>query len=131
MAVVALILIGMWLLTVVGVRTVLQIRRTSEAGLRVRDRSGTAQWWAKAVSTVGFLAFLAAPIAELAGLEPFPMLDSIPLRVAGAVLAVAGITATFLAQLAMGASWRVDVDPDVRTARWSLPARSGGSEIPC
>lgn len=116
MAVFALVLIGMWLLVIVGVRTVLRIRRTIDAGPAVRDRFGTAQWWARAVSTFGFLAIVAAPIVELVGVEPIPMLDPILLRVAGAVLAIAGIALTLVSQLAMGASWRADVDPDVRTA---------------
>jgi protein-S-isoprenylcysteine O-methyltransferase Ste14/putative flippase GtrA len=43
-------------------------------------------------------------------------LDRGPVRAAGAVLAILGIAVTLAAQLAMGASWRADVDPDARTA---------------
>jgi protein-S-isoprenylcysteine O-methyltransferase Ste14 len=56
---------------------------------------------------------VAAPLAELAGLEPIGALDRSPVRAAGAVL---GIAVTLAAQLAMGGSWRPDVDPDARTA---------------
>ncbi|WP_378730245.1 methyltransferase family protein [Nocardia brasiliensis] len=116
MAVAALVLIGVWLLVAVGARTVVQLRRVGNTEIRVRDRPGTAQWWAKMISTVGFLGIVAAPIAELLGLEPFPVLDAQPIRGTGAALAVAGIALTFVSQLSMGASWRADVDPDVRTA---------------
>lgn len=59
---------------------------------------------------------MAAPLAELAGLDPIPLLDRTPPRTAGVVLVVVGIAATVAAQLAMGASWRPDVDPTTRTA---------------
>jgi Phospholipid methyltransferase len=59
---------------------------------------------------------VAAPLAELAGLEPIGVLDRSPVRAAGVVLVVVGIAVTLAAQLAMGASWRPDVDPAVRTA---------------
>jgi protein-S-isoprenylcysteine O-methyltransferase Ste14 len=68
------------------------------------------------VSTLGFACAVAAPLAELAGLQPIPVLDRTPVRVAGAGLVVVGIAATLAAQLAMGASWRPDVDPTTRTA---------------
>jgi protein-S-isoprenylcysteine O-methyltransferase Ste14 len=45
---------------------------------------------------------VAAPLAELAGLEPLPVLDRTPVRAAGAMLAVVGIAATLAAQQAMG-----------------------------
>jgi protein-S-isoprenylcysteine O-methyltransferase Ste14 len=117
MAVLALVLIAVWLLLVAGLRTLIQTRRTGTASLpRFRDRPGSPQWWARLLSGIGFACALAAPLAELGGLQPIPVLDRIPVRAAGVVLAVVGIAATLAAQLAMGASWRPDVDPDVRTA---------------
>jgi len=65
---------------------------------------------------VGFACAVAAPLAELAGLDPIPILDQTPVRAGGVVLVVLGIAATLAAQLAMGGSWRPDVDPDARTA---------------
>jgi hypothetical protein len=44
------------------------------------------------------------------------------------MLAAAGITATLLAQLSMGASWRIGVDPAERP-RWLPAARSRWSAI--
>ena len=117
MAVLALVLIAVWLLLVAGLRTLIQVRRTGEASApRLRDRPGSPQWWARLLSGVGFACAVAAPLAELAGLDPIPLLDRTPVRVAGAVLAVLGIAATLAAQLAMGSSWRPDVDPAARTA---------------
>jgi Phospholipid methyltransferase len=59
---------------------------------------------------------VAAPLAELSGLDPITILDRTPVRAAGVVLVVVGIAATLAGQLAMDASWRPDVDPTVRTA---------------
>ena len=117
MAVLALVLIAVWLLLVAGLRTLIQIRRTGATSApRFRDRPGSPQWWARLLSSVGFACALAAPLAELAGLDPIPFLDRTPVRAAGVVLVVAGIAATLAAQGAMGASWRPDVDPTARTA---------------
>jgi protein-S-isoprenylcysteine O-methyltransferase Ste14 len=117
MAVLALVLLTAWLLLVAGLPTVIQLRRTGAASVpRFRDRPGSAQWWARLLSGVGFACAVAAPLAELAGLQPITILDRTPVRTAGAVLVVVGIAATVVAQLAMGASWRPDVDPKARTA---------------
>jgi protein-S-isoprenylcysteine O-methyltransferase Ste14 len=117
MAVLALVLIAAWLLLVAGLRTLIQTRRTGAASApRFRDRPGSAQWWARLLSTLGFACAVAAPLAELAGLDPIPVLLRTPVRTAGVLLVVVGIAATLAAQLAMGASWRPDVDPDTRTA---------------
>jgi protein-S-isoprenylcysteine O-methyltransferase Ste14 len=116
MAILALALIAAWLLLVAGLRTLIQIRRTGDASApRCQDRPGSPQW-ARLLSGVGFGCAVAAPLAELAGLDPITILDRTPFRVAGVALVVLGIAATFAAQLAMGASWRPDVDPTMRTA---------------
>jgi protein-S-isoprenylcysteine O-methyltransferase Ste14 len=117
MAFLSLVLIAAWLLLVACLRTVIQIRRTGSASVvRFRDRPGSPQWWSRLLSGVGLACCVAAPVAELAGLDPVAGLDRTPVRIAGAVLAVLGIAGTLAAQLAMGASWRADVDPDTRTA---------------
>ena len=116
MAVLALVLIAARLLLVAGLRTAIQIRRTGETGApRFKDSPGFPQSWARLLSTLGLACLVAAPLAELAGLDPVPLLGRTLVRAAGAVLAGLGIAATFAAQLAMGASWRADVDPDART----------------
>ncbi|WP_020525285.1 methyltransferase family protein [Catelliglobosispora koreensis] len=106
-----------FLLVAFGYRTLVQWRRTRDTGLRLdAGPVGGLRWWAK----IGFLGAVglcaAAPVAGLAGLQPLPPLDFPVLRWAGVVLAVAGIAATLAAQLAMGDSWRIGVDPAERTA---------------
>jgi protein-S-isoprenylcysteine O-methyltransferase Ste14 len=54
-------------------------------------------------------------LALLDVVEPIPTLDTTAAHVAGLFLAVAGIGLTFYAQVAMGASWRIGVDPGERT----------------
>ncbi|MBC6458992.1 methyltransferase family protein [Actinomadura sp. HBU206391] len=58
---------------------------------------------------------MAAPVADLGGLEPLAILDQVVFAVAGVVIAVAGVTTTLLAQWAMGDSWRIGVAEGERT----------------
>lgn len=113
MAVAALILFGVFLLLGGGVRITVQQRRTGESG--VRRPSGAFHWCARLTSALGGIAAgVAAPIADLLGLGPLPILDQPALRATGLVLATASIVAVFACQLAMGASWRTTVDPGER-----------------
>lgn len=115
MAVVALVLFAVFLLLDGGVRIAVQRRRTGESG--VRRPVGFLHWCARLASALGGLAAgVAAPIAELLGLDPLPGLDRTGLRGGGAVLAALSIVAVFACQLAMGASWRTTVDPAERPA---------------
>ncbi|HMJ02086.1 MAG TPA: isoprenylcysteine carboxylmethyltransferase family protein [Conexibacter sp.] len=101
-----------------GVRTLVQIRRTGSSGFHgVGGRPASAEW----LAGVGFVVALAvgftAPLLALLGVvEPIAALDTAPLHIAGVMLAVAGIATTFIAQVAMGTSWRIGVDPGERTA---------------
>ena len=115
MAVLALILVGIWVVLVSFVRGAIQYRRTGSSPVRLRDRPGSPQWWARLVSTVGVVLALAAPLAELGGLAAFPVLDQPLIRWGGVVLVLVGIAITTGSQIAMGGSWRADVDPDART----------------
>lgn len=99
-----------------GVRSWVQWRRTGATGF-IRPRRG-----APAVETVASTMFVlslvllaAAPIADLAGAARIAVLDDPGVAVAGFVLATAGIVLTIVAQLAMGDSWRIGVDPDAHT----------------
>ena len=115
MAVVALVLFAVFLLLDGAVRIAVQRRRTGESG--VRRPVGVFHWVARLASALGGLAAgVAAPVAELLGLDPLPALDETGLRGAGAVLAALGVAAVFAGQLAMGASWRTTVDPGERPA---------------
>ncbi|MEU4773416.1 isoprenylcysteine carboxylmethyltransferase family protein [Micromonospora sp. NPDC023644] len=112
----ALLLYLLGLLLAFGWRTLTQWRRTGDTGLRLdAGPPGTLRWWAKLLFVAALVLGSAGPAAALAGLPPLPVLDNRPLHVVGLVVTVAGIGATLAAQLAMGASWRIGVDPDERT----------------
>ena len=115
MAVLDLVLVGVWVVLVSFVRGAIQYRRTGSSPVRLRDRPGSPQWWARFVSTVGVVLAIAAPAAELAGFPAFAPLDQPLVRWSGVVLVVLGIVMTIGSQVAMGRSWRADVDPDATT----------------
>jgi len=115
MAVLDLVLVGVWVVLVSFVRGAIQYRRTGSSPVRLRDRPGSPQWWARFVSTVGVVLAIAAPLAELAGFPAFAPLDRPLVRWSGVVLVVLGIVITIGSQVAMGRAWRADVDPDART----------------
>lgn len=118
MAVLALALYLGYLALAFGLRTVIQLRRTGSSGFHgLGGRPGSPEWIAGVGFALALLLGLAAPVLALAGVvEPIDALDTAALHASGAVIAVAGIVATFLAQVAMGASWRIGVDPAERTA---------------
>ena len=117
MAVLALALFGLYAVIGFGLRSVLQRRRTGDAGFRgVSGRPGSVEWWAGIAFVGAVLIGLLGPVTGLAGLGEIAILDRPWVHALGVVLACAGIAATFLTQLAMGESWRVGVDPAERTA---------------
>ncbi|WP_407836149.1 isoprenylcysteine carboxylmethyltransferase family protein [Streptomyces sp. DSM 116496] len=117
MAVLALALYAAFLLIAGGMRALIQYRRTGDLGAR-HGRTGTAQWWGSIAPCLGsLLTGILAPAADITGLmHPLPGLDTLPVRITGVALAALGIAATFTAQLAMGASWRIGGDPGETTA---------------
>jgi protein-S-isoprenylcysteine O-methyltransferase Ste14 len=119
MATLALILYAVYLALAFGVRILIQVRRTGSTGfLGLHGRPGSAEWiWIAGVGfAVALLVGAAAPVLALLDLvEPISALDTPVTHVVGTLLAVAGIGATFYAQVAMGASWRIGVDPAERT----------------
>jgi protein-S-isoprenylcysteine O-methyltransferase Ste14 len=118
MAVAALVLFGITLSLTFGVRIALQVRRTGSTGVHgLPSDAGAAEWLAGAFFITGLASGAAAPVLALLGvLEPIPALDGTVGHVVGLTLALAGVVLTFLAQLAMGDSWRIGVDPGERTA---------------
>lgn len=117
-AIVALALFATWALLAGVGRMALQRRRTGDSGFRfAAGAPGSRQWWANRISAAGsVLVGVAAPVADFLGLGPVaPALSAPSLRSAAAVVAAAGVVATYLAQLAMGAAWRIGVDPTERT----------------
>jgi protein-S-isoprenylcysteine O-methyltransferase Ste14 len=111
----ALGLYVLYLALAFGLRGWLQWRRTGDAGFRFGGlRASGAERAGALLFVLSLVLGLAAPVAELAGaLAAFE-----PLRapVAGTLLTLAGIAGTLHAQLEMGTSWRVGVDPNERTA---------------
>ena len=117
MATLALVLYGVYLVLAFGLRTLLQVRRTGSTGFHgLGGRPGSAEWLAGVGFTLALLMGAAAPVLALLDVvEPIDALDGSVGHVVGALLAIGGIVATFLAQVAMGTSWRIGVDPQERT----------------
>lgn len=113
---VVLVLVVLWLGIASGLRIYLVYRRTGEIRTPVPAMSGSAQWWARVVSSVAILFVFLAPIADLLGwLEPIQLLDRDIVRWLGLALYVLGIIGTLYAQSAMGDSWLPDIDPTRKT----------------
>ncbi|HEY7267545.1 MAG TPA: isoprenylcysteine carboxylmethyltransferase family protein [Solirubrobacterales bacterium] len=101
-----------------GVRVLVQLRTTGETGLiGLRGGAGLADW-ASGVLFVGGMAMGVISIVLVLNdsLATIGGIDTTPVNVVGAVLAAVGGTAVFLAQLGMGASWRIGVSDDQDTA---------------
>jgi protein-S-isoprenylcysteine O-methyltransferase Ste14 len=110
--------LGLYLLYVAlafGLRAWLQWRRTGDAGFRFGGLRASGAERAGGLLFVLALALgLAAPVLELLG--ALPAFEALRAPLAGTLLALAGIAGTLHAQLEMGTSWRVGVDPSERTA---------------
>lgn len=117
MATLALVLYAVYLLLAFGLRTLIQYRRTGSTGFHgLGGRPGSAEWIAGVGFAVALLLGAAAPVLALLGwVEPIASLDTSAAHVLGNALALLGIAATIYAQLAMGTSWRIGVDPEERT----------------
>lgn len=114
MARLALALFVVFLALGFGLRAFLQWRRTGDAGFRLGAFAGSGAEREGALLFAAALALgLAAPLLELSGaLAAFEALRAPWL---GALLWLVGMTGMLHAQLAMGSSWRVGVDPNERT----------------
>ena len=115
MATLALALYLVYIALAFGLRGWLQWRRTGDTGFRLGALKAPLAERAGALLFVLSLALgLLGPVLELLGvLSAFEALRS---PVLGTLLSLAGIAGTLHAQLEMGASWRVGVDPSERTA---------------
>lgn len=117
MAAAALALYAILAVITFGVRVAVQLRRTGSTGLHgLPPGAGALEWVAGGLFTGGLAMVALALVLAAAGiLDPVAALDGPAGHVAGTGLAVAGICLTFGAQLAMGDSWRVGVDPEEHT----------------
>ncbi len=114
MGVVALALYLLGVVVLFGVRSWVQRRRTGSSGFKgVSGSLGRVEWLGGVLFVAAILLGIAAPALWVIG-----AVDADPpawMQVAGLVVAVVGLVATVGAQTAMGASWRIGVDPAERT----------------
>lgn len=114
---VALACYALYLLLAFVLRSVVQLRRTGSTGFRgISGRLGAAERVSGALFALALAGGAAAPALALADVaEPVGALDGAGWQGAGVALFAAGLAGTLGAQLAMGRSWRIGVDPDERT----------------
>ena len=117
MPVVALVAYGLYLALAFGLRILLQLRRTGSTGFKgVSGSIGSPEWLAGVLFVTAFVIGAAAPVLALADVvEPVAALDKTAINVAAIALYAVGLTGTLVAQIAMGASWRIGVDESERT----------------
>lgn len=114
----ALALLALYGLLALGMRMLLQLRRTGTTGFTgLPGAPGSAERiCGLLLATAIVLCLAGGPLLQLAGaLDPIAALDGDPATVLGFLLASLGIAITLLAQLAMGEAWRIGVDPSERT----------------
>ena len=116
MATLAAVLLAFFLVLTLLVRMAIQLRSTGKTGLIGLRHGGPLDW----LSALLFVGGMAAGIVSIQlvlqdSLQPIDALEVDALHVIGIVLAVSGGTAVFLAQLGMGASWRIGVSDEERT----------------
>ena len=105
--VVAAVLDVVFLVVAFGARTFVQIRRTGESGWRLGAPRSLAEGLARG-SMVASGLLLAGAVLLGDGRDGLPV-------VVGTVVCLAAIGLVWVAQLQMGASWRIGVDPDETT----------------
>ena len=117
MPVIALALFAVFGALGFGWRSWTQRRRTGSSGFRgVSGRLGSAEWFAGVGFVVALLAAVVAPVLQLIDVvAPVGVLHASWIQTAGIGIAVLGIAATVYAQLDMGDSWRIGVDPSETT----------------
>lgn len=109
----AVVLFGVWFLVVFVVRSVVQKRTTGDSGIRpgaFAPDASMIERFAYLLLIGAFAGAIAAPIADMAGVDP--LTDSDLISVVGVVVAIVGIAATYMAQMGMGSEWRIGVDRD-------------------
>jgi protein-S-isoprenylcysteine O-methyltransferase Ste14 len=112
----ALFLLILFHVIAFGLRSWQQYRRTGSTGFRgLSGRPGSLEWLGGVLFVVGIVLGPAAALGELFGWIA-PLWQPSPIGVvAGVVIVLSGIAATYAAQTRMGASWRIGVQQDERT----------------
>jgi protein-S-isoprenylcysteine O-methyltransferase Ste14 len=115
-ATVALLLEVVFFALAFGWRSWVQWRRTGSTGfIRPRRGASTAELLGSSGFVLALVLLVAAPLADLAGMARIAVLDTSWAAAAGVAFGVGGVALTLVAQLAMGDSWRIGVDPAART----------------
>ena len=116
-ATVALLCFALYGLLAFGLRTLIQLRRTGSSGFKgIGGRPGSIEWIGGVLFAGAIALGVAAPVFALLDVaEPIEALDGTGAHVAGIALFAGGLALTLAAQLGMGTSWRIGVDPSERT----------------
>jgi protein-S-isoprenylcysteine O-methyltransferase Ste14 len=114
MEVAALVLYVVWFVLAFGLRTLISVRRTGDAGWRgLSGRPFSLEWSAGVLFGVALAIGVAAPVAGLFGMPT--LVTSSTLEWIGVATAAAGVLLTLAGQMSMGDSWRIGVDESERT----------------
>jgi protein-S-isoprenylcysteine O-methyltransferase Ste14 len=116
-AALALVLYVVFLFGAFALRVIMHRRATGSSGVNgvLSGKPGTVEWWAGLALVLSILISVAAPVVQLAGLDPVGALDTAVVRIAGGITAVLGFLGTVVSQHMMGRSWRVGVNPEETT----------------
>jgi protein-S-isoprenylcysteine O-methyltransferase Ste14 len=111
----AVAIFTVWAVFTLGVRVLTHYRQTGTTGLHgISATASPAEVAAALLISASTFALFVSPFLELTWSLP-SVLSAGGARWVGFVIAVAGVVITFVAQIAMGRSWRVGVDPEERT----------------
>jgi protein-S-isoprenylcysteine O-methyltransferase Ste14 len=112
----ALALMVLYLALAFGVRVAVALRTTGRTGIVGFGSAPPIERVGGALFFAGVALGGANPLLALLDVvEVWDPLDGTAAHVAGFALCAVGIAGTFAAQMAMGASWRIGVDPAERT----------------
>lgn len=116
MAGLALALMIAYLALAFGVRVAVALRTTGATGIVGIGSAPPIELLGGGLFFSGVVLGGVNPVLVLIdAVEPIDGLESTPGQVVGIILCVTGIAGTFGAQMAMGSSWRIGVDPGERT----------------
>lgn len=112
----ALALMAAYLVLAFGVRVAVAVRTTGKTGISDLRAAPPIELLGGTLFFGGVAAGGINPLlAVVDALEPWSELDTTVAHAAGLALCAVGIAGTFAAQMAMGSSWRIGVDPAERT----------------
>lgn len=112
----ALGLLVAYLALAFGVRVAVSIRTIGRTGVVAPDARVPIEWLGGSLFLFAIVLGALNPLLALLDvIEPWDFLDTGAAHAVGLVVCGIGITGTFVAQMAMGDSWRIGVDPEERT----------------